>query len=55
MGNTEHKPTIFCNQASLPVDELGHQINHKTFGLVYPICKMCWGNGGEEFMGVANQ
>lgn len=43
MGNTECKPAIFCNQEGLSVEELGHQTNHKTFGLQSILSARCVG------------
>ena len=33
MGDTEPELAIFCNEARLPVEGLGHESSHKTFDL----------------------
>jgi hypothetical protein len=57
MEDTETELALFCNKARFPVVGLEHQPSHKTLDLyiTYPACRMCWGNGGSELVGVANQ
>lgn len=35
MGDKEPEPVIFCNQARLPMDGLGHQPSHKISDLQF--------------------
>ena len=56
MEDMEPEQSIFCNQARLLVEGLGHQPSHKN--LLLMIClasKMCWGKGDTEIVGVASQ
>jgi hypothetical protein len=48
LGNMEPEQGISHNQARLPVEGLGYQPSHKTFHLVCPAYKMCWGKDGAE-------
>lgn len=43
MEDTESEEAIFCNQARCPVSH------------ICPACKMGWGKGGSELVGVAKQ
>lgn len=41
MRNREPERTIFCNEARLPVEELGHQASLKAFDLEYVLPSRC--------------
>lgn len=41
MGDTEPELSIFCNQAWLPVQGLGHQPSHRTFDLQFALPARC--------------
>ena len=43
MEETELEPAVSCNQASPPVEGLGHQPSHKTFDLQFALPTGCTG------------
>lgn len=50
MGDVEPEPTIFCNQARLPVMRWGHQTQPEILRpTICPVHKICWDNGGAGF------
>jgi hypothetical protein len=42
-GDTEPEAAILCNQARLPMEELGHQTSHKSFDLQLVLPTRCAG------------
>ena len=53
MGTMELESAIFCEQARLLIEILGH--HPVTNPLIYYALKMCWDKSGTGLVGVANE
>lgn len=54
--NTEPEPAVLPQQGKASNSETETPTQPRSPRLtIYPPCKMCWGSGGTEVMGVANQ